>query len=720
MDWTEQQAKYGALVQPQQNTTPVAPKKAGGLTGFLTGAIKGIAHPFAEFGTAAALVPKAIYREAQNKPIQDIQKRAFGTNDSGTIAKKIISDTAQVGLTAAVPEAGAIGKNAALGAGYGASSALGEDNSNLNSVLEGGVTGGLTGGAIGVGGKILNKLTGGVESAVEKGAAKVADKTATQDATKTAMQALEEEKPYAAIGKGGREQGNMRSTLDFMKNLKMGTDPKSLDKAASLVTGDNGAVSGVMRELTQSHSTPVNVNGFMEHVQNAINENSPILGEAKVAGKGNSLYKNYMSTLQNKLFEGEGSLTGLTGADKVFGTVQDLDKQIARYSKSAPGTEGEAIADVAKQAKGFLEDKLYNDSEFNKTVKNYKLAPEDEAVLRRNVTKQGASKELADHIVGSINDAQSGQQLRSAQAPFVNASKLSSAANKAGEGVLTDIPKTASEAPGMFAGRNGRFNLLDITQAASGHPLMLANLLSNVAGGGAEKTGPGIFQRLGESVVGAGKAVEGAVPGGTGNIMNKVLTTGATTQQPQQPQPQVDQSVAPVDNTVGTSDITPEAQTPIFNSDNIQKLVLEDLAKNGGKNVSTLLSLYSAFGKPKETSAADKKAQTAAKNAEGTLNQIESSFNAAGGGKGKVGGIFSNIAGKIGANSNVATYNDTATALAASLYKALGNTGTISDNDQKLIAKLIPKTTDTDTTAKAKIAQLHDLLQQAQSNLVTQ
>jgi hypothetical protein len=61
---------------------------------------RGIAQPFAQMGTGLAYTPKAVYRLAQNKPIDDIQRRVFGTNDQGTILKNIIGNTAQVGLTA--------------------------------------------------------------------------------------------------------------------------------------------------------------------------------------------------------------------------------------------------------------------------------------------------------------------------------------------------------------------------------------------------------------------------------------------------------------------------------------------------------------------------------------------------------------------------------------------------------------------------------------------
>jgi hypothetical protein len=86
--------------QPQTNAAPAnqpQPNELHKIGGFLSGVV----HPFAEFGNAALHVPQAVYREIQNKPISDIQQNVFGTTDSGTIAKKIVGDTAQTMLAAA-------------------------------------------------------------------------------------------------------------------------------------------------------------------------------------------------------------------------------------------------------------------------------------------------------------------------------------------------------------------------------------------------------------------------------------------------------------------------------------------------------------------------------------------------------------------------------------------------------------------------------------------
>lgn len=188
----------------------------------------------------------------------------------------------------------------------------------------------------------------------------------------------------------------------------------------------------------------------------------------------------------------------------------------------------------------------------------------------------------------------------------------------------------------------------------------------------------------------------------------------ATTPQIQVPQTPdtnlVDSELQP-----SSDSLTPEPQTSPYSQENMMSDIQRD-----PKHMSDYLSLYKALNPTNNTAnAAQQKNVLASKNASSTLRQIESSFNQAGGGQGLLGGNVSNFLGELGMNSGAKTYNDTATALAASLYKALGNTGTITDRDQAMIAKLIPKTTDTAETAQNKVSQLENLLNQAQQNALT-
>lgn len=145
-----------APVSRAQTTT----RKPGGVSGFLSGIAHSVVDPFISTGKALAYAPAAIGRELKNKPITDLQQKAFGTTNQGDIAKKIIGNTAQVGLTVAAPGANTIRKAAITGAATGASSALAQKGSTANDVLAGGLAGGATGGALGVAGKVIGKLAG--------------------------------------------------------------------------------------------------------------------------------------------------------------------------------------------------------------------------------------------------------------------------------------------------------------------------------------------------------------------------------------------------------------------------------------------------------------------------------------------------------------------------------------------------------------------------------
>lgn len=115
---------------------------------------RGVVHPFAQTGTALAYTPKAVYREVQGKPIDDIQRRVFGTNDQGAIARNIIGNTAQVGLSLAIPayKGASVLQGAKYGAGLGAAGGVASgfaDTGKAEDMFTRGLTGGALGGLIG-------------------------------------------------------------------------------------------------------------------------------------------------------------------------------------------------------------------------------------------------------------------------------------------------------------------------------------------------------------------------------------------------------------------------------------------------------------------------------------------------------------------------------------------------------------------------------------------
>lgn len=91
-------------MNPALNPPPQQNKKTNPVTGFLENdVVKPIVQPFIGTAKAISVVPAAIAREVQDKPINDLQKKAFGTTDPSKIAEKILGNTAGVGLTVAAP-----------------------------------------------------------------------------------------------------------------------------------------------------------------------------------------------------------------------------------------------------------------------------------------------------------------------------------------------------------------------------------------------------------------------------------------------------------------------------------------------------------------------------------------------------------------------------------------------------------------------------------------
>lgn len=737
-------------------TTKTAPQKKGGVGGFLGGLVDSVVSPAAKFINQGVNEAGGAYDTARmiaanssgnTKAAKNANTAAnnrykkYGdtgglfnkgtiTNEKETRKGDFATGAKKIGGTTLELEANLFpgGEGEGIGAkalnfakagalaGGGESLAKGESlNQAAEGALKGGAIGGVTGGVLGAGEGILNKLTGGIGSIADKSVAKTAERTAAKDALEKTAQSVEEEAPYAAINTTGRQRGTMRSTLDFFKSLKMGTDPKALKAGADLVTGENGVVSGTMRKLL-GDTGKVPTNDVMDRTRAALVKEAGQLGDVETRGShANGVLRSIRDTLQGTAYKGEGNLSKTGGADAndVFDALKNVETRIQELGENgADAAEKRAL----KATKGALEDSIYKNGKLDKVVSQYKLAPDDIAAIHDAAIKSGVSADAAQHVIDGINNATSGKELRSLQAPFVRASQLAGSADRAGEGVLTKLPKQAGEGEGMFGGRGGFYKALELGRLAHGDPTALLPLVAS-----AGEKGPNIAQKAVEGVVNKGRAVADAVPKNAGNFLDRLVRQGAVGQIEQEPQSGTTDTQAPNTSSSSVPEVDTTSAEPYnpFAPENVQTSVNKILSQGGKmKDVADYLSIAESVNKLTGNSLtpAQQKSQAASKNAGSALSTIEKSFNAAGGGQGKVKGFLNNLLGKTGLNSEVATYNDTATSLGAQIYKALGNTGTISDKDRQAIASLIPKTTDTDNTAKAKIAQLQDLLQQAQDS----
>lgn len=604
----------------------------------------------------------------------------------------------------------------------GAGSSIGKAGQNLiehksvtNDLLpaaEQGVVGEVTGR---LGSKLFSKTIG---KTFTKGTNKVISSAAEKTSSENAAKAAE---PFAAIPKSAREKNNLNGILQHFKDLGVEPSVQNMHGVSNLVTGENGVVSGTTRQIL-GNLGKVSTDGVLDSAKKALVKEAGQLGNVEEKGTAaNGVLRSIRSTLEGVANENKGSLTSKSGANAVLDTVQNIEQRIRELgSVGTDGAEKRALQ-ITRRA---LMDKL-SAGGADDAVAGHLLNAEDEAAIHAAADKLGGERGvLAQHIISGVNSAKSLSDLRGLQKPFVDASELAKAADTANAGLL---PKAVAASRDVGDATKAAANI------ALGNHYGIAQGIGNVAKDAI--TSKPVVDKI-AGVTSTASKINDAVPAGTGNFLARLTAQNISHATPQIPNP-VDQSQVPQSNAPSTIGQQAVATTPEdilasdtssnnpFDPSNAEDTIRNILAQGGDmKDVATYLSnakAYQSLTAPDKPSATQEKSLTAAKNAEGTLQQIKDSFNAAGGGQGKVGGFLSNLTGKAGLNSNTATYNDTATALAASLYKALGNTGTISDKDQELIAKLIPKTTDTSTTANAKIAQLENLLQQAEQNsLVTQ
>ena len=211
-----------------------------------------------------------------------------------------------------------------------------------------------------------------------------------------------------------------------------------------------------------------------------------------------------------------------------------------------------------------------------------------------------------------------------------------------------------------------------------------------------------------------------------GSLVTPVAARGAAAVQPEEQQLASEQALGEEVQVPDAMDAIPDMPTEdannIFTKDNIQKLILQDMMGNEGKNISQLLALYKAFGADggqQKTNATTQKALTQSANGESTISQLEQLLGNAGGGQGNVGGSLAGLLGGIGLNDNAKAYNDLSTGSVAQIAKALGETGALSDSDIATYGAMLPKLTDPEGVARKKIAALRERLQNATQNTAT-
>lgn len=633
--------------------------------------------------------------------------------------------TSPLELLDAVTGAGGTALNVA-GAAGGAS--LGQKLENSLTGTKSSTTGAAVGGALGeLGGRAVGKVVGKFGSKlatpVDKGIANIAEK-------KAATTAANEVAPFANVAGGQDVQG----ALDLMKTHGLPTTPEAMKTAANLTTGQNGEFNATLRQILGGNGgTPVKVNvgGYLNTVKGAIND-EPLLGMAEAkTGSGAKLMNSVTKNKENSLFGGEGSLTQNADGNKVLDAIQYHQQQAAKFAKAAPGSEGEAIGNVHKQAADYLNNQLSQSSGADKAVAAHTLAPDEAQAIKDHVESNGGTPQLGQHIVDTINNAKSVQDLRSAQAPFVRAAQLAGKAEDyaKGKGFVNEIGNAAKTSNGG----NGFRDLSTAYEAGSlahgnvfaGVPLAAkatrsepvvnaANNLTNRPARALNNAPSSILSKLTGKNIPApttGNLVSRSVGQETAQAVNNPTTaSAATTDTPNsQANDRLQAELAAEAAPAGAGTSGASATDP-FSSDSIKTAILEDMQNNGGKNISSLISLYNTFGKAADTQSTTEKNTTDNLNgALSTLSTYADQLNAAGGGKGKFVGTAENVLGKFGLGGNdaaqVRAIESQKTDVATAIAKALTN-GKPAASQIKSWTDALPNVTDSAAVAKQKLANI--------------
>lgn len=107
------------------------------------------------------------------------------------------------------------------------------------------------------------------------------------------------------------------------------------------------------------------------------------------------------------------------------------------------------------------------------------------------------------------------------------------------------------------------------------------------------------------------------------------------------------------------------------------------------------------------------------KNAVSQVEQLEQLFNQAGGGQGRLGGSVGGLLGRVGLNAEAQAYRQKRAGAATLIARALGESGTMTDQDIKRAVDQIPDITDTGEEAQIKWGAIRQILNQVGQNTLS-
>lgn len=231
------------------------------------------------------------------------------------------------------------------------------------------------------------------------------------------------------------------------------TKPEDVERMANIITGSNGEVSKLTRNLIKN-AAPVDTfagnNGqtIEEFIDNSIELNS-LYG----TNKGNAVKQTIEANLRSLPSRAEGSVTYTDAPEDVFKVVQNLEASAAelegrggsRYFR--PTIENINQARVLKDTASLLKQRLFDGADVQQA-----LTPEVAQNLKSYDPK---NKKYADWVDNTIMKAETINDLRAAQAPFVRMSKYIDNAYTQAATVGGRMAENASDLSRILTTRNG-------------------------------------------------------------------------------------------------------------------------------------------------------------------------------------------------------------------------------------------------------------------------
>jgi len=373
-------------------------------------------HPDVATMNSGAMPSRPAHAVAQPKAPSGIA--GFLDRNAGTIG----GISGAIGGELVDPFGGGIA-GAALGEGLGQEAENKTTGSKTNPFKEALIGGAsqFVGGKLAEGvGKGAMALKGGLESSMAK--------SAESKATQAGYDAFSKVKPNILEG------NDLNGTMDTLKDLGLPQNTQGMHTYHDTMTGPDGVASGTMRQILGGTPDVDVGNVINDDVTKAVQQHG--IGDTGKRGtQANQLLGDIRQTVNDKLFP-KGTLDNKADANKVFDVIQYAGSQKAKFANADPGTFAAAQHDAWSTVKNGLEDKLYNNGGVNKAVSDYKLAPDDEAQIRKDVAKKGGSTKLADHIINGVNNASKGKDMRALQFGAVKAGNLADAADTVAKGAL--------------------------------------------------------------------------------------------------------------------------------------------------------------------------------------------------------------------------------------------------------------------------------------------